>query len=158
MSIGVDLPSPAWKGGGFGQFVASGPLVGFMDADNSTKVSELVRLSRRIGDHDGVIGSRHLPGQVLQRKQPLFRRIQSRIFNGLIRLLFGLPFYDTQCGAKIFKKEALDAVLHIFAQLDLNLMWNYSACQEGYSQLKSRSSGMILLIPGFGYQIHSQCW
>jgi len=109
-----------------------------MDADNSTKVSELVRLSRRIGDHDGVIGSRHLPGQVLQRKQPLFRRIQSRIFNGLIRLLFGLPFYDTQCGAKIFKKQALDAVLpHLRStgfEFDVELLWQLS--RKGYSLIE----------------------
>jgi dolichol-phosphate mannosyltransferase len=136
----LTFPHRLGKGGGVraGFTVASGSLVGLMDADNSTKVSELVRLSRRIGDHDGVIGSRHLPGQVLQRKQPLFRRIQSRIFNGLIRLLFGLPFYDTQCGAKIFKKEALDAVLpHLRStgfEFDVELLWQLS--RKGYSLIE----------------------
>ena len=97
------------KGGGVqaGFVVASAPLVGFMDADNSTTVHEMVRISHLIGEHDGVIGSRHLPGQVLQRKQPLLRRVQSRIFNGIIRLLFDLSFYDTQYNTKIFRKDAL---------------------------------------------------
>lgn len=136
----LTFPHRLGKGGGVkaGFAVASAPFVGFMDADNSTKVSELVRLFRLIGDHDGVIGSRHLPGQVLQRKQPLCRRIQSRIFNGLIRLLFGLPFYDTQCGAKIFKKEAIDAVLPDLRstgfEFDVELLWHLS--RKGYTLIE----------------------
>ena len=136
----LTFPHRLGKGGGVkaGFAVASAPLVGFMDADNSTKVSELVRLFRLIGDHDGVIGSRHLPGQVLQRKQPLCRRIQSRIFNGLIRLLFGLPFYDTQCGAKIFKKEAIDAVLLDLRstgfEFHVELLWHLS--RKGYTLIE----------------------
>lgn len=125
------------KGGGVyaGFMEASSPLIGFIDADNSTPVSELIRLCRLIGGNDGVIGSRHLPGQILHRKQPLSRRAQSRIFNGFIRLLFGLPFHDTQCGAKIFKKEAVDAVLpHLKAkgfEFDVELLWQLK--KRGYT-------------------------
>lgn len=128
------------KGGGVyaGFRSASSPILGYMDADNSTSVSELIRLSTLMSDHDGVIGSRHFPGQVLQRKQPLYRRIQSRIFNGIIRLLFGLPFYDTQCGAKIFKKEAIDAVLPDLRstgfEFDVELLWHLS--KKGYSLIE----------------------
>jgi hypothetical protein len=109
-----------------------------MDADNSTPIAELIRLSRLIRDHDGVIGSRHLPGQVLLRKQPLSRRIQSRIFNTIIRVMFGLTFYDTQCGAKVFRKEALDAVLpdlHAKGfEFDVELLWHLS--KKGYSLIE----------------------
>lgn len=117
------------KGGGVhaGFLEASAPVVGFMDADNSTPVFELIRLCTIIGEHDGVIGSRHLPGQVLQRKQSIARRMQSRVFNGIIRLLFGLPFYDTQCGAKVFRKVALDVVLPSLQakgfEFDVELLW-----------------------------------
>jgi glycosyltransferase involved in cell wall biosynthesis len=128
------------KGGGVhaGFAVASAPLVGFMDADNSTTVHEMVRISHLIGDHDGVIGSRHLPGQIIQRKQPVYRRIQSRLFNSVIRLMFGLPFYDTQCGAKIFRREAIDAVLPLLHskgfEFDVELLWHLS--KNGYSLIE----------------------
>lgn len=128
------------KGGGVqaGFAVASAPLVGFMDADNSTTVHEMVRISHLIGDHDGIIGSRHLPGQIIQRKQPFYRRIQSRLFNSVIRLMFGLPFYDTQCGAKIFRKEAIDAVLPLLHskgfEFDVELLWHLS--KNGYSLIE----------------------
>jgi len=117
---------------------ATAPIVGFMDADNSTTISELVRLIRMIDGYDGVIGSRHLPGQILPRKQPLMRHIQSRIFNTIIRLLFGLPFYDTQCGAKVFRKEAIDSVLPFLHsngfEFDVELLWyllkkGYKICE-----------------------------
>jgi glycosyltransferase involved in cell wall biosynthesis len=136
----LDFPRRLGKGGGVkaGFAVASTPLVGFMDADNSASVSEMVRISHLIGEHDGVIGSRHLPGQVLQRKQPLLRRVQSRIFNGIIRLLFGLSFYDTQCGAKVFRKDALDAVLPGLRstgfEFDVELLWHLS--KSGYSLIE----------------------
>lgn len=128
------------KGGGVqaGFVVASAPLVGFMDADNSTTVHEMVRISHLLGDHDGIIGSRHLPGQIIQRKQPFYRRIQSRLFNSVIRLMFGLPFYDTQCGAKIFRKEAIDAVLPLLHskgfEFDVELLWHLS--KNGYSLIE----------------------
>jgi dolichol-phosphate mannosyltransferase len=117
------------KGGGVyaGFREASSSIVGFMDADNSTPVSELIRISALIGENSGIIGSRHLPYQVLHRKQPLNRRLQSRIFNSIIRLLFGLPFHDTQCGAKMFRKEAIDAVLPDLKakgfEFDVELLW-----------------------------------
>ena len=128
------------KGGGVyaGFNEASSSLVGFMDADNSTPVTELIRICTLIGDNSGVIGSRHLPGQVLHRKQPMSRRLQSRIFNGLIRLLFRLPFHDTQCGAKIFKKEAIDSVLPYLKasgfEFDVELLWQMN--KRGYSILE----------------------
>jgi hypothetical protein len=101
-------------------------------------MSELIRLCSLIGEHDGIIGSRHLPGQVLQRKQPIMRRIQSRAFNGIIRLMFGLPFHDTQCGAKVFRKEALDTVLPSLHsrgfEFDVELLWHLN--KRGYSLIE----------------------
>jgi len=57
----------------------------------------------------------------------LFRRIESRIFNVIVRVLFGLPFKDTQCGAKVFKKSAIDAVIKEMVspgfEFDVELLW-----------------------------------
>ncbi|MFH0967551.1 MAG: glycosyltransferase, partial [Methanobacteriota archaeon] len=71
------------KGGGVyeGFRAASTPIIGFMDADNSTTFSEMSRLLTLLNDHDGIIGSRHMPGSSVETHQPLIRRLQSRIFN-----------------------------------------------------------------------------
>ena len=98
-----------------------------MDADNSTGYTEMLRLISCIDDHAGVIGSRHMPGSTIEIHQPLMRRLQSRTFNLIIRLLFGLQYYDTQCGAKVFRKDAIDKILpHLCArgfEFDVELLW-----------------------------------
>jgi glycosyltransferase involved in cell wall biosynthesis len=90
--------------------LAGGDIVCFVDADQATSPEELLRLIHWLGDADGVIGSRWLPGSTLVVNQPLPRRIAGRGFNLLVRLLFRLPYRDTQCGAKVFTKKAIDKV------------------------------------------------
>jgi len=117
------------KGGGViaGLNVANAPLVGYVDADGSTRMEEMLRLFSSLSGADGAIGSRWVDGATLKVRQGFLRRIESRGFNLLIRLLFGLSFHDTQCGAKVFKKEAIDVVLpwmvsHGF-EFDVELLW-----------------------------------
>jgi dolichol-phosphate mannosyltransferase len=117
------------KGGGVreGLRAASAPLVGFMDADCSTSVGDMMHLFTLIGDDDGVIGSRWIEGADLIERQGFMRRLQSRGFNRLIRLLFRLPYRDTQCGAKVFLKTAVDTVLPFMQsngfEFDVELLW-----------------------------------
>jgi glycosyltransferase involved in cell wall biosynthesis len=117
------------KGGGVitGLSAARAPLVGFFDADGSTTISEMMRLFSFLSEHDGAIGSRWVPGATLRVRQGILRRLESRSFNFLIRGLFGLKFHDTQCGAKVFRKAAIDKVLpamvsHGF-EFDVELLW-----------------------------------
>lgn len=109
---------------------AAGTLAGFMDADGSTSVDQMEDLISAIGDADGIIGSRWLPGSVVPVRQGLARRLESRAFNILVRLLFSLPYSDTQCGAKVFKKSAVDAVLGDMVstgfEFDVELLWRLS--------------------------------
>jgi glycosyltransferase involved in cell wall biosynthesis len=143
------------KGGGVyeGFRVATAPLVGFIDADNSTTYAEMVRLIHLIGANDGVIGSRHMPGSDVQIHQPFARRVQSRVFNLIIRILFGLQYYDTQCGAKVFRREALlgliDSLHATGFEFDVEILWKMKRAgftvievpvawnNEGDSRLKS---------------------
>jgi glycosyltransferase involved in cell wall biosynthesis len=117
------------KGGGVREGIraASAPLVGFMDADCSTSVGDMMGLFALIGDGDGVIGSRWIEGAELIERQGFLRRLQSRGFNHLIRLLFRLPYRDTQCGAKVFSKTAVDTVLPSMKssgfEFDVELLW-----------------------------------
>ena len=89
---------------------ARGDIVAYVDADAATSAAEIDRLMDQIGDADGVVGSRWVDKDVIIRKQSLFRRLASRVFNSTVRILFNLPYSDTQCGAKAFKREALDAI------------------------------------------------
>ena len=53
----------------------------------------------------------------------------------LFRSLFGLSFKDTQCGAKVFKKSAIDAVIGDMVssgfEFDVELLWRLS--RKGYT-------------------------
>jgi glycosyltransferase involved in cell wall biosynthesis len=117
------------KGGGViaGLSAARAPLVGFCDADGSTTLSEMLRLFSFLEENDGAIGSRWVAGSTLTVRQGLLRRLESRSFNLLIRCLFGLDFHDTQCGAKVFRKTAVDTVLPAMVargfEFDVELLW-----------------------------------
>ena len=98
-----------------------------MDADGSTAPAEMARLFSFLADADGAIASRWCPGAVVPVRQGPVRRLQSRAFNLLIRLLFDLPYADTQCGAKVFRSEALGPVLDEMElsgfEFDVELLW-----------------------------------
>jgi len=111
------------------------PYVGFMDADASTSVEQMVSLFDELEKADCVVGSRWLPESVIPERQGIARRCESRGFNLLIRLLFGLTLTDTQCGAKVFKKSAIDAVIGEMVttgfEFDVELLWRLSL--KGYT-------------------------
>ena len=117
------------KGGGVlaGLAAAVAPVAGYFDADGSTSIGEMLRLVSAIGSADGAIGSRWVPGSKLTVPQGFMRRMESRGFNLIIRTLYGLPYHDTQCGAKVFRKAALDTVLPAMVsrgfEFDVELLW-----------------------------------
>jgi glycosyltransferase involved in cell wall biosynthesis len=51
-------------------------------------------------------GSRRMRGSV-RRRQPLYRRVGSRVFSLVVHLIMGIPSYisDTQCGFKLYRRE-----------------------------------------------------
>jgi glycosyltransferase involved in cell wall biosynthesis len=106
-------PRPIGKGGAvmLGFAKAQGRLVGFVDADGATPPEAFQELVEHIGAAGAIIASRWMPGARISPCQPLNRRIASRLFNILVRLMFGLRISDTQCGAKLLKREAVQAIL-----------------------------------------------
>jgi hypothetical protein len=106
---------------------ARGSWIGYLDADGSTSISEMITLFSHLSTYDGAIGSRWVGGAVLRVRQGMLRQVESRAFNLIIRLLFGLHYHDTQCGAKVFRKSATDAVLsHMVStgfEFDVELLW-----------------------------------
>ena len=102
------------KGGAIieGFKLCKGDIVSFVDADGATGPAELSKLVRQLGDSHGVIGSRWLPQSQILVRQPLARRTASRGFNLLVNASLGLRFKDTQCGAKVFRREALEVAIN----------------------------------------------
>jgi glycosyltransferase involved in cell wall biosynthesis len=86
-------------------------LIGFVDADMSTSPEAYYDLIANIKNYDGIIASRYISGAKVSPKQSVQRIIASRIFNFMVRSLFLLSYRDTQCGAKLFKRETVKRIL-----------------------------------------------
>ena len=102
------------KGGGIieGFKVATGDLIGFVDADLAVSPTEFGKLVTELkNDVEGAIASRKIKNAIISVKQPFKRRFAGAIFNLMVRSIFGLGIKDTQCGGKCFKRKAIDAVL-----------------------------------------------
>jgi glycosyltransferase involved in cell wall biosynthesis len=89
---------------------AHGDWVAFLDADGSTSASEFQCLFNALQGADGVIASRWAPGARVENRTAL-RKAASYIFALVVKLLFWMPYRDTQCGAKIFKRSVILKIL-----------------------------------------------
>jgi dolichyl-phosphate beta-glucosyltransferase len=89
------------------------PIGLFFDADLSTPLEEAPKLIEPIaqGDVDVAFGSRALDRSLIGHHQPWRREQAGRIFNLLVRLATGMPFWDTQCGFKAFRLDVCRPVL-----------------------------------------------
>jgi dolichol-phosphate mannosyltransferase len=109
----LDFPGPIGKGGALieGLKLASlAEVIGYVDADGATPPAAFHDLVKRIGEADCVIGSRWLPGSVLHQEQTHKRQFASRVFHLIVQGLFWMNIRDTQCGAKIMRREAIERI------------------------------------------------
>jgi len=97
------------RGKGFsvrrGFLEARGRLVLITDADLSTPIEEAGKLLAALDTCDVAIGSRALDRSLITAHQSRWRELAGVAFNWTVRLLTGLPFVDTQCGFKAFRRE-----------------------------------------------------
>src|SRR5207247_9876574 len=56
-------------------------------------------------------GSRALNRKLIGKRQPWRREQGGRVFNLLVRVATGLPFWDTQCGFKAFRMESCRKII-----------------------------------------------
>jgi len=98
------------KGRGIREGVAltRGDVVGFIDADNKSPISEFDKFERPLATGcEVVIGSRAMAESRIERYQPWYRRLGSRLFGIGMHAIVGLhDIADTQCGFKFFRREA----------------------------------------------------
>ena len=92
---------------------ATRPIALFSDADLSTPIEEASKLIEPIhaGQVDVAFGSRALDRRLIGTRQSWGREQGGRVFNLLVRVSTGLPFWDTQCGFKAFQLEVFRPVL-----------------------------------------------
>jgi dolichyl-phosphate beta-glucosyltransferase len=110
------LCNPGNRGKGYsvrhGMLEAKGEWVLFSDADLSAPIEELDKLLEAV-DKAGAavaIGSRALDRSLIGVHQSAFREYAGRFFNLLMRIITGLPYWDTQCGFKLFRADAAKTV------------------------------------------------
>ncbi len=96
-----------------GLLAADRPIAMFFDADLSTPLAEIPKLIEPLaaGEVDVAFGSRALNRKLIGVRQPWRREQAGRVFNLLVRLATGLPFWDTQCGFKAFRMEVCRAII-----------------------------------------------
>ena len=88
-----------------GMLEARGRIVLFTDADLSAPIDEADKLIAALADHDVAIGSRALNRSLISVHQSVFREYAGIIFNFIVRAILRLPFVDTQCGFKAFRRD-----------------------------------------------------
>ena len=96
-----------------GLLAAREPIGLFSDADLSTPIEETPKLIGPIakGEVDIAFGSRALNRSLIGIHQPWRREQGGRVFNLLVRVATGLPFWDTQCGFKAFRLDVCRPIL-----------------------------------------------
>ena len=101
-----------------GMLAARGDWRLFSDADLSTPIEELAKLLRAVeAGHDVAIGSRALRDSSVEIHQPFYRETMGKIFNLIVRVVALSGIKDTQCGFKLFSREAAE---HVFRRQGLD--------------------------------------
>src|SRR5258708_30600552 len=112
------VQNPGNKGKGYsvrnGLLQDAGDIVIFTDAALSAPREEAERLIAAIhAGADVAIGSSWMDRTRQTIHQPLYRQFFGRCFNWITRTVMGLPFKDTQCGFKAFKREAAQVIFRL---------------------------------------------
>jgi len=90
-----------------GMLAARGERLLFADADGATPIGQETGLSEAIGaGADVAIGSRLLAAPGVTRRRTWSRGLAGRLFARFARWWLGIDARDTQCGFKMFRREA----------------------------------------------------
>lgn len=110
------LRNPGNRGKGYavrhGMLEAQGDWILYSDADLSAPIEDADLLYRAAADAGAVIaiGSRAVDRSLVSVHQSSFREWSGRAFNVLMRAITGLTFKDTQCGFKLYRRDAAQKV------------------------------------------------
>ena len=81
-----------------------------------------------------MIASRFIGGATVVNRTSHLRSVMSQFFVQFVRVLFWLPFQDTQCGAKLFRRESIteieDTLKTTNMQFDVELLWKLNRAHK----------------------------
>lgn len=125
-----DFPAPIGKGGALIEGLKLAPLgdlVGYVDADGATSPRSFHDLVNHTREADCVIASRWIKGAILHQRQTGNRQFASRVFHAIVQTLFWMNIHDTQCGAKVMRRDAVEKI-HASLRItdmafDINLLY-----------------------------------
>ncbi|MBI5038134.1 MAG: glycosyltransferase family 2 protein [Candidatus Kerfeldbacteria bacterium] len=135
----MEIQEKIGKGGAVhsGFLKARGDYIGFVDADGATDPKEFKRVVEAAYNYDGAIASRWKRGSVVMNRS-WYRTIASWGFRLVVKILFWLPYADTQCGAKVFNRRLVDQLipqLHVHNMaFDVELL--HRARRQGFSVIE----------------------
>ena len=93
-----------------GMLKACGEYRFICDADLSMQIEEIANFMPPVELNAPIaIGSREAPGSV-RYDEPQYRHLIGRAFNWLVRILLLPGLNDTQCGFKLFREDAANAI------------------------------------------------
>jgi glycosyltransferase involved in cell wall biosynthesis len=139
--VAINIISNGGKGNALkeGFSYTTGDYIVFLDADLDLHPEQLHYMLRIMRDEQAevVTGSKHHPDTELN--YPASRRLFSKMYAFILKILFDLPLRDTQTGLKIFKREVLERVFPVVLckryAFDVELLAN--AHRIGYKVIES---------------------
>lgn len=78
-----------------------------VDADLAGDIGVVPQMCERLASADAVIGSRLLPGAVVEPARSLARRVAALAFRIAVRSMTTLRVSDPQCGFKMFRRDVV---------------------------------------------------
>ena len=84
---------------------STGRVIATLDGDLQDDPAELPGMIARLGEDADLVS-----GHKQDRKDPLGKRLASRVFNGVTSLVTGLKLHDHNCGLKVARREVFTSV------------------------------------------------
>jgi dolichyl-phosphate beta-glucosyltransferase len=107
---------------------ARGELALFMDMDQATPISEIEKFLPKFKEgYDVVIGSRSG-----RKGAPLIRKLMAYGFALLRTIILRLPYKDTQCGFKAFRRESAQEIFKRLKVFSENVEVSGAAVTAGF--------------------------
>ncbi|MEW5733331.1 MAG: dolichyl-phosphate beta-glucosyltransferase [Thermodesulfobacteriota bacterium] len=95
----------------YGMLAATGKRVLFMDADYAVPITDVDKAFAVMDQgNDIAIGSRGISGATVKVSQNLARALSARAYTLVQNTWLGFSYPDTQCGFKMFTKDAAQAL------------------------------------------------